>query len=88
MHAVMPSEPGDRPAIPPPAGDRRVCRMRHLGSVVTSSAQQHRDRFSTVGRTLRRSMPVPTDTFITDDIPLLLTKLSQIPATRDPRDAR
>jgi hypothetical protein len=33
-------------------------------------------------------MPVPTDTFITDDIPLLLTKLSQIPATRDPRDAR
>jgi len=59
-----------------------------LGFSVASSAQQHHERFSTVGRTLRRSIPVPTDTFITDDIPLLLTKLSQIPASPEPREDR
>lgn len=55
--------------------------MRIMGSFVTSSAQQYRDRCAAVGKTLRRGVPVPTDTFITDDIPLLLTRLSQIPAT-------
>lgn len=30
---------------------------------------------------LRRGYELPRDTFITDDIPLLLTKLSQIPGT-------
>lgn len=54
--------------------------MRNMGWFVTSSAQQYRDRCAAVGRTLRRSVPVPTDTFITEDIPLLLTKLSQIPS--------
>ncbi len=34
-----------------------------------------------VGDTLRKAMPVPTDTMITLDLPLLLTKLSRVPAT-------
>ncbi|MEA1084329.1 hypothetical protein SFC76_08650 [Sphingomonas sp. CD22] len=35
---------------------------------------------------LQSSVAVPTDTFITDDIPLLLTKLSRIPAKRAKTD--
>ncbi len=54
-----------------------------MGFVVTSSAQEKRDRLARVSEALNASVAVPTDTFITDDIPLLLTKLSQIPAKRD-----
>jgi len=50
---------------------------------VTSSAQEQRDRIAVVGEALQASHAVPTDTFITEDIPLLLTKLSQIPSQRD-----
>lgn len=32
---------------------------------------------------LRATWAVPEDTFITEDIPLLLTRLSQVPATPD-----
>jgi hypothetical protein len=53
-----------------------------MGFVVTSSAQEKRDRLARVSEALQSSVAVPTDTFITDDIPLLLTKLSRIPAKR------
>ncbi len=36
-----------------------------------------------LGDTLRKAIAVPTDTMITLDLPLLLTKLSQVPATPD-----
>ena len=49
---------------------------------MTSSAKEQRDRLSRVGEALQSSVAVPTDTFITDDMPLLLTKLSRIPAKR------
>ena len=49
---------------------------------MTSSAKEQRDRLARVSEALNASVAVPTDTFITDDIPLLLTKLSQIPAKR------
>lgn len=39
-------------------------------------------RLHTVGETLRTSWQTPTDTMITDDIPTLLTKLSQVPKSR------
>lgn len=55
---------------------------------MTSSAPQHRDRLVAVGTALQTSLPVPTDTFITEDIPLLLTRLSQIPAQRAPKRVR
>jgi hypothetical protein len=54
-----------------------------MGFVVTSSAQEKRERLARVSEALRSSVTVPTDTFITDDIPLLLTKLSRIPAERE-----
>ena len=39
-----------------------------------------------VGDTLRKAIAVPTDTMITLDLPLLLTKLSQVPGGRaDPK---
>jgi hypothetical protein len=59
-----------------------------MGPVVTSSAEHHRERLVTVRKTLQSVLPVPTDTYITDDIPLLLTKLSQIPARRGLSDER
>ena len=40
-----------------------------------------------MGDTLRKAMAVPTDTMITLDLPLLLTRLSQIPVRRDPLPA-
>lgn len=55
---------------------------------MTSSAPQHRERLVAVGTALQTSLPVPTDTFITEDIPLLLTRLSQIPAQRAPKRVR
>ncbi|WP_230628760.1 hypothetical protein [Sphingomonas sp. Leaf37] len=55
---------------------------------MTSSAEQHRERLATVSRTLQSVLPVPTDTYITEDIPLLLTKLSRIPSRRNVSDDR
>jgi len=54
---------------------------QHLGFVVTSAAEQRRERLAVVSESLRSSIAVPTDTFITEDLPLLLTRLSQIPAS-------
>ncbi len=54
---------------------------------MTSSAPQH-DRLTAVGTALQTGLPVPTDTFITEDIPLLLTRLSQIPAQRASKRTR
>jgi hypothetical protein len=39
-------------------------------------------RLHSVGETLRSSWHIPTDTMITDDIPTLLTRLSQVPKSR------
>jgi len=60
---------------------------------VIPSAIAQRDRLASVGQALDAILPVPTDTYITGDIPLLLTRLSQVPAVRaraidGPRDAR
>lgn len=62
--------------------------MRNMGPVVTSSAEQYRERLAYVGKTLHSVLPVPTDTYITEDIPLLLTKLSCIPAAGKSHDPR
>lgn len=35
-------------------------------------------RLQAIGETLRSSWQTPTDTMITDDIPMLLTRLSQV----------
>jgi hypothetical protein len=47
---------------------------------VQPTAQQQRERLASVSKALRSVVPVPTDTYITEDIPLLLTKLSRIPS--------
>ena len=39
-------------------------------------------RLHDVGERLRSSWQTPTDTMITEDIPTLLTRLSQVPKTR------
>lgn len=62
--------------------------MRNMEPLVTSSPEQHRDRLASVSKTLQSLLPVPTDTYITEDIPLLLTKLSQIPAAKDKTELR
>ncbi len=60
--------------------------MRNMGPAVTPSPEQHRERLATVRDTLQTVLPVPTDTYITEDIPLLLTKLSRIPARGTPEE--
>ena len=62
--------------------------MRNMEPVVTSSSQQQRDRLASISNALRSTLPVPTDTYITEDIPLLLTKLSRVPATDEAIDNR
>jgi hypothetical protein len=47
---------------------------------MTGGKQEQRRRIALVGETLRQGVETPTDTYITDDIPLLLTRLGQIPA--------
>ena len=42
--------------------------------------RERREQASTMGRALRSSLRVPTDTYITGDIPTLLTLLAQVPA--------
>ncbi|WP_375420110.1 hypothetical protein [uncultured Sphingomonas sp.] len=42
------------------------------------------DGLSVISGALRSSWSVPTDTFVTADIPLLLTQLSLIDTRRDP----
>jgi hypothetical protein len=55
---------------------------------VTRLSQEQRDRFAGISDALQASLAVPTDTFITEGIPLLLTKLSRIPAAeRSPDEA-
>lgn len=39
-------------------------------------------RLQAIGETLRSSWQTPTDTMITDDIPMLLTRLSQVQARK------
>ncbi|MBW6525866.1 hypothetical protein KZ813_03355 [Sphingomonas sp. RHCKR7] len=43
--------------------------------------REKRERLSALGKALRSSVTVPTDTYITQDLPLLLTRLSQVPAS-------
>ena len=62
--------------------------MRNMEPVVTSSSHQQRDRLASISKALRSTLPVPTDTYITEDIPLLLTKLSRVPATDEAIDNR
>ncbi|MEH3158963.1 MAG: hypothetical protein PGN08_08540 [Sphingomonas taxi] len=50
---------------------------------MTPPGQEQRERLAAVSEALQTGLPVPTDTFITEDIPLLLTKLSQVPAARN-----
>ncbi|MBB5720039.1 hypothetical protein FHR23_002999 [Stakelama sediminis] len=40
------------------------------------------ERHEQMRRALRKGYELPRDTFITDDIPILLTKLSRIPDLR------
>lgn len=46
---------------------------------MTTSKISKSDALADIGTTLRESLAVPTDTMITDDIPLLLTRLAGIP---------
>lgn len=43
--------------------------------------RDRRERLAALGKALRARVAVPTDTYITQDIPLLLTRLSQVPAS-------
>lgn len=47
---------------------------------MTGGKKEQRQRVALVGETLRNGVETPTDTYITGDIPLLLTRLGQIPA--------
>jgi hypothetical protein len=49
-------------------------------TVVQAKERERREQVSTMGRALRSSLRVPTDTYITGDIPTLLTLLAQVPA--------
>lgn len=49
---------------------------------MSASDREWKERLAAVGKTLRSTVQVPTDTYITGDIPLLLTRLGQVPAVR------
>ncbi len=53
--------------------------MRRI-EVVQAKERDKQEQLSTMGRALRTSLRVPTDTYITGDIPTLLTLLGQVPA--------
>ncbi|MBB3346131.1 hypothetical protein [Sphingomonas sp. BK069] len=53
---------------------------------MTATDRDRRERLTALGKMLRRSVMVPTDTYITHDIPLLLTRLSQVPASGTKRE--
>jgi len=57
-----------------------LCERKDI-RIVTASDRDRRERVSALGKVLRTSVTVPTDTYITQDIPLLLTRLSQVPAS-------
>lgn len=48
------------------------------------SSKDERERLAAIGKALRKSVHTPTDTLITEDIPLLLTKLAQVKRPPDP----
>jgi hypothetical protein len=53
-----------------------------------TSQEEDRRRLAAIGEALREGVAVPTDTYITEDIPLLLTLLSKVdrlPPVRRPR---
>ncbi len=41
--------------------------------------RERQEQLAAMGRALRSSVRVPTDTYITGDIPTLLTRLAQVP---------
>ncbi|MCP3736433.1 hypothetical protein M9979_16320 [Sphingomonas sp. RP10(2022)] len=53
---------------------------------MTPPEREQRERLAAVSEALQAGIAIPTDTFITDDIPLLLTRLSQIPVKREPSE--
>ncbi|WP_242096982.1 hypothetical protein [Sphingomonas sp. CROZ-RG-20F-R02-07] len=48
--------------------------------------KDQRERVAAIGKALRKGIATPTDTLITGDIPLLLTRLSQV-SRPSPHDA-
>lgn len=57
-----------------------------MGQVVVQAKERERqEQLAVMGKALRRSVQVPTDTYITGDIPTLLTRLGQVPAVRGVR---
>ncbi|WP_022686917.1 hypothetical protein [Sphingomonas phyllosphaerae] len=54
---------------------------------VVEKERERQERLAATGRALRSCVRVPTDTYITGDIPTLLTRLGQMPAIpeRKPR---
>jgi hypothetical protein len=63
---------------PPPADAHRVFRVRGISEVTTSKVSKA-DALADIAAALRTSLAIPTDTMITEDIPLLLTRLSGQP---------
>ena len=47
---------------------------------IVQQERERQEQLTAMGRTLRNSLHVPTDTYITGDIPTLLTRLGQVPA--------
>lgn len=47
---------------------------------VQARERERQERLAMMGKALRSSVRVPTDTYITGDIPTLLTRLGQVPA--------
>jgi hypothetical protein len=47
---------------------------------VVQKERERQEQVAAMGRALRSSVRVPTDTYITGDIPTLLTRLGQVPA--------
>lgn len=71
-----------RQVLQPNAARRGIIVKRRI-KVVQAKEREKQEQLSTMGRALRSSLRVPTDTYITGDIPTLLTLLGQVPAVPD-----
>ncbi len=53
--------------------------------IVQASERERQEKMAALGAALRNSVRVPTDTYITGDIPTLMTRLGQVPAVPRPK---